>query len=179
MKPFCYYYSLSALVLTFTYGISAYGQPADAGYSVASRGQHDRVWSKVSTKPNSDGVETFVTNSYVEVATSMHYWEDNEWKESRDVIELTPDGGAAAVYGPWKARFGGNLAGKQAITLLSPGGRSLETRPIGLFYHDVVSDKVVQIAALRDCSAELLPPNQIVWKSIFDSIEADVRVTYT
>ncbi len=170
-------YVLSAIVLT--YGLPACSQSADAGYSIASRGQHDRVWSKVSTKLNSDGVETLVTNSFVEVATSMHYWEDNKWKESRDVIELTPDGGAAAVYGPWKVRFAGNLAGKQAITLLSPAGRSLETRPIGLFYHDVVSDKVVQIAALRDCSAELLPPNQVVWKSIFDSIEADLRVTYT
>ena len=68
-------YVVSALVLT--YGIPAYSQPADAGYSVVARGQNDRVWSKVSTKLNSDGVETLVTNSYVEVATSMHYWEDN------------------------------------------------------------------------------------------------------
>jgi hypothetical protein len=177
MKTSFYNYVLSASILA--YSIVACAQPDRAGYSVVARGQHDRIWSKVSSRLNDDGTESLVTNSFVEVATSMHYWEDNQWKESRNLIELAPDGSAVAVHGPWKAHFAGNLAGKGAITLISPTGRSLETRPLGLFYHDVVSDKVVQIAALRDCSAELLPPNQIVWKSIFDSIEADVRVTYT
>ena len=77
------------------------------------------------------------------------------------------------------AHFNQNLNTLGAITLVGRTGRTFQTAPIGLFYYDSASGKEVPLANLRDCSAELLPPNQIVWKGIFDSIDADLRVTYT
>jgi hypothetical protein len=150
-----------------------------AGYSIQQRGANDRVWLKTSSCLNAAGELSVTTNSFIEVATAMHYNENGEWKESRDLIELTSEGAAAATRGPCKAYFGQNLAGPEGIRLVSRTGLSAQTRPLGLFYHDVASGKTVQLAALRDCGAELLPPNQIVWKGIFDTMDADFRVTYT
>lgn len=63
--------------------------PIANGYSVIRRGPDDRVLEKID---HSSPLAT--TNSFVEVATGMHYWDGNDWRESQDLIELTSDGAA-------------------------------------------------------------------------------------
>ena len=170
---------LAAATLFLALGGAGLAQsPADEGYAVAARGPDDRVWTRLAWETNSAGLGVLTTNSFIEVSTGVSYW-DGGWKDSQDLIELMPDGTAAAVHGSLKAYFSANLNTRGAIRLVTRADRTFETEPIGLFYYDSASGKEVRLASLRDCPAQLLPPNQIVWKGIFDSIDADLRVTYT
>jgi hypothetical protein len=46
---------------------------------------------------------------YVEVASGLNYQDaDGQWQPSQDLIELMPDGTAAALRGPTKAHFNPN-----------------------------------------------------------------------
>jgi len=46
-----------------------------------------------------DGLVQTMTNSYTVLDNGMHYLEDGVWKESRDIIEVFPEG-AVARQGP-------------------------------------------------------------------------------
>ena len=50
--------------------------------------------------------------------------------------------------------------------------------PCGPLLFRSPSQKSLRLASVRNCSAELLPPNQVVWKCVLDSISANFRVTY-
>ncbi len=155
--------------------------PAEAGYSVLARGPMEKLWAKLSWQTNKDGSVTTLTNSsFTEMADGLEYWDDqaNAWKDSQDLIEIQPAGGAAALHGRVKAYFKPNLNAPGAITLVD-SNRVFRCEPISLFYYDEAQDKTVPLAGLKDCSAELLPPNQIVYKSVLDKISADYVVTYT
>ena len=42
---------------------------------------------------------------YTELATGLHYQENGQWLESKETIDLLPDGRAAAIHGRHKAYF--------------------------------------------------------------------------
>ena len=178
--------SLITLVAALASGTAALAQsPADAGYTALARGSVDTLWAKLTWHTNRDGVAVATTNSmFTIVANGLNYREDRgdggtgEWKESRDLIEIQPDGTAAALYGPTRAFFKSNLNAPDAITLVN-GGRVFKTGLLGLFYFDPTTQKSIRLASVRNCSAELLAPNQVVWKSVLDSISANFSVTYT
>src|SRR2546428_5171324 len=49
-------------------------------------------------------------HSYVKVGTGLNYQDESgTWRESQNLIELMPDGSAAALRGSLKARFSANL----------------------------------------------------------------------
>ena len=132
------------------------------------------VWAS-----NATGEPAATTNSFTEVATGLHYWEDGQWKESQDLIELAGDGGAAAVRGPCKAYFPANLNGPEGIRFVTSKDRVFTTRPVGLFYYDSATGKAVCLGALQNCQGELYPPNQVIYRLALDRVQADLRLTYT
>lgn len=134
---------------------------------------------KVAWQTNQLGQAVAQTNSYVEVGTGLHYLQTGQWVDSQDLIELQPDGSAAAVRGPHKVYFAPNLNTAGAITLVTASNRVFKIHLLGLAYYDAASGKAVLLSGLQDSSGELLPPNQIVYKSAFANINADVRYTYT
>jgi hypothetical protein len=101
-----------------------------------------------------------------------------QWVESQDLVELTPDGSAAAVRGPMKAYFNPNLNTAGAITFNTASNRVFRTRPLAIVFYDASSGATALVAPLQDCVGELLSPNQIVYKSAFGPL-ADIRLTYT
>ena len=131
-----------------------------------------------------DALTGEVTNrihQYVEIASGLNYLADpatGEWAASQDLIELMPDGSAAALRGPAKLYAKPNLNSVGAITIVTVSNRVFQTRPIGLYWYDPISNKASLIAQIQDCVGELEPPNQLVYKAAFGQI-ADLRLTYT
>ena len=127
------------------------------------------------------GVLTSRTNRYVELGAGLNYLSDpstGQWAPSEDLIELMPDGSAAALKGPAKLYLKPNLNSPDAVRIVSADGAVFQTRPIGLFWYDPVSGKASLIAQPQDCAGELEPPNQVVYRGAFGEV-GDLRVTYT
>lgn len=140
-----------------------------------------RAYTNFVTNPKTGELVPDV-HRITEIATGLNYFDSasGQWKLSQDLIELTPDGGAAAIRGPHRAYFKPDLA--SGFTLVTKSNRVFATRPLGIFYFDSISGQSVELAPLNvSATGELHPPNQIIWKSAFDSdaVQADLRVTYT
>ncbi|MBI5386478.1 MAG: hypothetical protein HZA90_17540 [Verrucomicrobia bacterium] len=149
-------------------------QPA---YAVVARGPHHRVWQRTEERKLPNGRTIEEKHAYTELASGMHYWENGQWQESQEVIELLADG-AAAMKGPMKVIFAPNLNTRGAITLFTPLNQRMTLHVLGLAYHDVASQKSVLIAKVKDCAGELTPPNSVTYSDAFDGLKADVRFVY-
>lgn len=120
------------------------------------------------------------SRSYIEVASGLNYVDENgQWAEAQDLIELTYDGRAAALRGQTKLYAEANLNSAGAVTLVTVGKQVLRTHILGIGYYDASTGKAVLLSRLKDSLGELLPPNQIVWRSAFASVQADVLLTYS
>jgi hypothetical protein len=127
------------------------------------------------------GTVTSRTNQYVELGAGLNYLSNpsaGQWAPSEDLIELMPDGSAAALKGPAKLYLKPNLNSLGAVTIVSADGGVFQTRPIGLFWYDPASGNASLIARAQDCAGELEPPNQVVYRSAFGEV-GDLRLTYT
>lgn len=132
------------------------------------------VWSNEVT-----GTSVEITRGYTELADGLNYLdEDGRWRASEDVIELT-EAGAAAVRGPVKVFFDGNLNSEEAVRLVGRSGRAVRIRPVGLFYYDAASGEAVALGRVRDCQGELVPPNRVVYRSVLEGLEADLMWVWT
>jgi hypothetical protein len=127
------------------------------------------------------GALTTHTNQYVELAAGLNYLSypsAGQWAPSEDLIELMPDGSAAALKGPTKLYLQPNLNSFGAVTIVSADGAVFQSRPIGLFWYDPASGNASLIARPQDCVGELEPPNQVVYRGAFGAV-GDLRLTYT
>ncbi len=111
-------------------------------WAVASRGFHERLWTKVVAQTNQFGQASTQSSSFVEVSTGVCYRDDQgQWRDSEDLIELATDGsgGARAVRGPHKVYFAPNLNSAEPITLVTLSNRFFKIRPVALAYYDSAS----------------------------------------
>lgn len=148
-------------------------------YSVTERGPHHRTWSSQSRETNHLGKLVVWTNSYVELATGLHYRdaETGQWLESNPGFELANDGFAVARRGQHQVIVAPNLNTPEGvIDLQSPDGKRLRSGILGLNLFDPVSGKSLQIAAVHDVAGTQVSSNAIVWFDAFDGLRADVRV---
>jgi hypothetical protein len=119
---------------------------------------------------------------YVEVADGLNFIDSaGVWQRSVDQIDVLPRGeGAAAVNGPLKVYFPPRLNTQtDGITIVTASNTILKLRPVGLYYFDASSGKSVLLASLRDGAGELVAPNQLVYRSVFQGLLCDIRYTYT
>jgi hypothetical protein len=152
------------------------GSAPDTPYVVAERGANYRVWQRVTLEQNPLGRTVAWTNSYVELATGLHYQENGQWKETQEKIEVFK-GGAVARKGPHKVIFAPNLATVGAIDVETPDGKRLRSHVLGLAYCDTASGKSVLIAQVKDCVGKV-SGNQVIYEDAFTDFKADVRYTY-
>ena len=108
----------------------------------------------------------------------MHYWENGQWQESKEEIELFA-GGATARQGQHKMIFANNLATVGAIDMQTPDGLRLRSHILGLSYFDTDSGRSVLIAEVKDSIGQLIAPNQVLYEDAFTDFKADVHYTYT
>ncbi len=160
---------------------ASFAQDGDQnGYTATSRSAHETVWQRVVTETNTlTGQITERIHRFVEVGSGLNYLNDaGQLAQSQDLVELSAEGGAAAVHGPLKVHFNANLNSAGAITITTASNRVLRTRPLAVVLFDAASGQAALIAALQDCLGEWVPPNQVVYKSAFGPL-ADVRLIYT
>jgi hypothetical protein len=118
------------------------------------------------------------TSQYFEVSPGLNYIDGSGlWQRSQDLIELQPDGSAAAVHGPHKLYVPPSIL--DAATLVTASNRVFQTKILGLVYYDAASGSSAVLSPVRNTSGELLPPNQILFQSAFASVKADVLLKYT
>jgi len=85
---------------------SAYRNQNKSHLSIGERGPNHRVIQRVTVSIDDRGRRIQTTNvAYVELATGMHYWSGNQWIESKEQIDVLPEGGAASTNGAYKAYF--------------------------------------------------------------------------
>ncbi len=114
-----------------------------------------------------------------ELATGLHYRENDQWQETQELFEIV-DGQAVARRGPHRASLAANLRSPGAITLFSPSGQRFRSHLLGLAYTDAATGRSVLIASVQDCRGAVLAPNQVVYEgALTGDCEADVRFTYT
>lgn len=166
--------------------VSQSGPPAIAGqgtvpvldtpYAVVDRGANHRVWQRTTYETTPDGRQIPQIHKYTELATGLHYFEKGQWIESKEEIDILPNGTAAAIQGQHQAYFPGNIY-QGMIKLVTPDGKSFISRPLGLSYDD--GTHTVLIAELKDSVGQLVGPNQVIFFDAFTDFKADLRYTYT
>jgi hypothetical protein len=173
------------LLLTLTAGAQSDPSP-DTGtnsatplFGVAERGEDFAVYQKVTYVTRSDGKTASLTNSYVLLENSLHYWEEDQWKLSEDIIEPAPDG-AVASRGPHKAWFGSEMNAQVVFDLLTSDGRRLAGGVRSLQISDALTGEVVVIGRVKESvPGYLQPPHTIIFPDAFDGIVADVVYVWT
>jgi hypothetical protein len=144
-----------------------------------SRGPDSRVWQRVASQQLPDGRTVSRTNSFIEMATGMSYFENGEWKESRDEIEIVPTG-AAATKSPHKLDLAPNINTFGAVTITTPDNQTVRATVLSLAYTDEATGRSAVFARIRNSDGLLFPPNQVLYPDAFSGgIVADVRVTST
>lgn len=147
-------------------------------YTIAERGPHHRVWSRVTWQTNEFGQLLSVTNAFTELETGMHYQREGQWLGSKAQIDLLADG-AAATNGPHKVIFAANLNTPGAIDLTTPDGVRLRSRVFGLSYFDRSNGKAVLLGSIKDSIGLLVSDNQVIYTDAFTGVEADVKCEYS
>ena len=146
-------------------------------YSVVGRGPHERVWERTDYETTPDGSRVPRVHRYKELATGMHFLNaSNQWQETQELIQLAPDGSAAATNGPHRLYAPADIY-EGVLQVVGPDGRSQRSRPMGIAY--VQGSNSVLIAELTNCVGQLLPSgNQVLYQNAFSGIRCDLLVTY-
>jgi hypothetical protein len=159
--------------------------PDWTGWTVTARDDCSTTRELTASVTNElTGGVTPQTRRVTEVATGLNYVDaSGAWTESQDLIEPLAAGGAAAVHGRYSAYFSpAGLNDDAALTIVTASNGVYQARVLGIYYFDAQSGRSNLLAAPSDAAvAEILPPNQIVYRGAFDSdtLKADLRYTYT
>jgi alpha-tubulin suppressor-like RCC1 family protein len=148
------------------------------GYQIGEQDGNSRVWRQIVQTTDAQGNITFQTNqAYVELATGLNHLVNGHWVESKEEIDVLPDGsGAVATNGQHQVYFPADIyQGK--IKMVTPEGKILSSRPVGLSYDD--GSHTVLIAELTNSIGELVGSNQVIYPDAFIGFKADLLYTYT
>lgn len=152
--------------------------PPIEAWQVTSRDQNSTTHEFFESVTNTQGQVQIKPHRVIKLASGLNYQDsDGQWKESVPEIQLAKDGSACATRGAHTLRLSPNLNTEGAI-VLTTSKRTYKSHILGLYYFDPLSGKSVRISGLRDSVGEIHPPNQVVWRSAFESVAADIRVTY-
>jgi protein tyrosine phosphatase (PTP) superfamily phosphohydrolase (DUF442 family) len=146
---------------------------------VVERGSCWRVWQRSVLVTNLiTGEISSEARSWIELQGGMHYWSQDRWVESEDVIEIR-NGAALAIRGSHKVVFNANANTAGAIDFLSSAGQRLQSQVLGLYYFCPRTGQRVQIARIKDSLGTLYPPNQVVYADCFVGARCYLIYTYT
>ena len=149
--------------------------PPPTAYSVVEYGGNHRVWERTVYEHGPKGTIIPKKHRVTELASGMYYQNNGQWVESKEEIDVLPQGGAAATQGQHQLYFPGDIY-QGAIQLVTPDGQTLQSRPMGISYDD--GQNTVLIAALTSSVGVQVSPNQIVYPDAFTGFKADLVCTY-
>jgi hypothetical protein len=153
---------------------------ADDNSVVIERGANHKVVQHLTWTTDDKGEAIAQTNSFTELATGLNYQnEKGEWEESREEIEILPNGaGAAARHGQHKVVFPPDIYDGQ-IEMQTSDGLWLRSRVLGLSYYDKESGNSVLIAEVTNSVGEVQGKNVVIYPEAFTDIRASLRLIYT
>lgn len=144
---------------------------------ITKRGPHHRVIERTFTEALSDGTAAERKTSYTELGTSMHFWKDGGWQESKAQFRLYP-GGAVAEEGPLRLIIAPDVSQEPLVDLLTSDSQRFQASPRWLGYYDRATGRSIMIAAVKPCAGQLVEPNVIVFPDAFDDLHAALKFTY-
>ncbi len=158
--------------------IAATGGEKIGPYAVVERGDHHRVWQRVTVATNSNGNTISRTNAvYTELETGMNVKQpDGTWVEASEEIEIIGTG-AIAQKTRHRVSFAVNCNSPVAIDLVTADGKRLQSRILGLAYFDTATGQSVLIAEIKNSDGQLLmeAKNEVIYYDAFTGFKADVR----
>jgi hypothetical protein len=148
------------------------------GHQIGEQAANQNVWQKIVQITDAKGNVTYQTNNaYTELATGLNHLVNGQWVASKEEIDISADGNSAlATNGQHQAYFPGDIYSGQ-IELVTPDGKQLFSRPVGLSYFDGTNS--VLIAELTNSTGEVVNNNQVIYANAFTDFGADIRYTYT
>jgi hypothetical protein len=161
---------------TFTANPSAPAAGQDAPYVVVQNDANSRICERITYEQAPSGQEVPQKHHYAELATGLNHLVNGEWVESKEEIAILPNGTAQAVQGQHQAYFPGDIYEGQ-IELVTPDGKHLKSRPMGLSYFD--GQNSVLIAELTNSVGFVIGNNEVIYPNAFTGFKADLRYTYT
>jgi hypothetical protein len=166
---------LIATVL-FLVGVQISAQAADTPYSEIHRDANSRVWVRTNIETTSSGQVVTNVQKYTELATGMHYTNSTgEWIESKEQIDILPQGGAAATQGRHQVYFPSDIY-DGVLEVVTADGRHLRSRPLGVSYDD--GSNTVWIGTLKHSTGLLVGSNEVVYPDAFEGLNADLVCKY-
>ena len=150
--------------------------PSNTPYAVVSKGANQQVWQKTTYETLPSGQTFPHIRQFTELATGLHYWKNGQWVDSKEEIDILPNGTAAATQGQHQVYFPGNIY-QGEIQLVTPDGKQLQTQLVGLSYDD--GSNSVLIAAATNSIGQLVGPNQVLYPDAFTGLKADLLYIYT
>jgi len=153
--------------------VSADAQMRDTAV-VIDRGLNHRTWARTVTEAQPDGTVAERLSTYVELAPGSHRFENGNWVEADPNFEVFQDG-LVARRGAHQVIVTRNLSAPVGVDLLTPDGKRLVSRLLGVAYTDLSTGTSELIAEVKDCQAALLAPNRVLFANALDGpFEADV-----
>jgi archaellum component FlaF (FlaF/FlaG flagellin family) len=149
--------------------------PPPTAYSVVDSGANHRVWERSTYEKAPDGTVVSKKHRFIELATGLNYLQNGQWTESKEEIDVLPQGGAVATKGQHQVYFPGDIY-QGVIQMVTPDGEQLQSRPLGISYDD--GTNIVMIAELTNSVGVLVSSNQIVYPNAFTDFRADLVCTY-
>ena len=113
---------------------------------------------------------------YIELATGLNRPNrSGQWVPAQEQISLLPQGGAVAAQGRHAVYFPADIY-NGVLTVITPDGRELRSRPLGVSYDD--GRRSVFIATLTNSIGWLTASNQVTYRNCFAGLPADLVCTY-
>ncbi|MBN9692179.1 MAG: hypothetical protein J0M24_18190 [Verrucomicrobia bacterium] len=143
------------------------------------QGADFRVVEWVTATTDESGEKLSITNRYTEMATGLHYRdEQGQWQETVAEFVAVPDGFVAA-RGPHQVALSTELTVPGAVTVVTADGQTLRSSPALLAFTDRVSGESVLLAEVQPSRAEQIEPGTVLYANVLDSVPADLRTVYT
>ena len=150
----------------------------DTSWSVVSRAASQNIWQRVEYETLPDGRQVSHLHQYVELSTGLNFFDPKtkQWVESKEQIDILPDGTAAATQLQSPVYFPSDI-GRGVIRLTTPEGVQLQNGPAFLDFDD--GTNVVLIGAVTNAVGELISSNQVLYPDIFrgSGFRADLLCT--
>jgi hypothetical protein len=79
--------------------------PSPTPYAVVAKDANSSIWQSETYETGPSGEVVTNVHSYTELATGLHYKQNGRWLDSKEEIDILPNGTAAATNGQHKPIF--------------------------------------------------------------------------
>lgn len=147
----------------------------ESSVAAVQRDANSCVWEWQTYQQGPDGAMLTNVSHYTEIASGLNHLVNGQWVESKDEIDILPDGTAAATNGQHQVYFPANIY-NGVLEIVTADGEQLQSRPVGISYFDGTNS--VLIAELTNSIGQVISNNEVIYTNAFTDFAADLLCTY-